>query len=45
MFDVVQARGSLTADQCLDLLERSQEEWEKHRALWKVAIAFGRKGD
>ena len=41
--EVLQARGTLTADEARRLIQEAQEEWEHGRLAYPFAVAFGRK--
>jgi SAM-dependent methyltransferase len=43
VLQLLEARGTLGGDEAHDLLQRAQEEWERYRPSWTVAVAFGRK--
>jgi SAM-dependent methyltransferase len=41
--EMLRARSSAMADEAEELLRQSLEEWERHRAVWPIAIAYGHK--
>src|SRR5579884_910633 len=41
--EVLRARSGALAEEAEALLRRSLEEWEHHRAVWPVAVVYGRK--
>lgn len=41
--DAFQARFDVSAEECRELLQNAQHEWETDRSVWTVAIAVGRK--
>jgi SAM-dependent methyltransferase len=43
MCELLSARSALSAEEGVELLRRSQEEFERHRTTWTVAVVSGRK--
>jgi SAM-dependent methyltransferase len=41
--EVFQARFDLSAEECGQLVQNAQREWETERSRWAVALAIGRK--
>jgi SAM-dependent methyltransferase len=39
----LQTKGLLLAEEAMGLIRRSTQEFEEHRTVWPVAIAYGRK--
>ncbi len=43
--EVLESRGTLSAEEAADLIRRATLEFEEHRTVWPIAIAYGRKPD
>jgi len=41
--EVLRTHSGALAEEAEELLRRSLEEWEHHRAVWPVAVVYGRK--
>jgi len=41
--EVLRSRGVISAEEAANLIRRSQDEFEEHRTVWTMAIAYGRK--